>query len=142
MLSVKVGALNLTGTTFCLNGAFGNSSSETATSHTPCLPRRCKQGPKSTPDLGCEKPEQSNSHLRSVVASALQVAVEPHETLFECGDSSESGIYIVVEGRWIIEQETQLTHRYTHIHTYSIRKSSITRHMCCRHAHRTQFMVT
>lgn len=27
-----------------------------------------------------------------------QVALEPHETLFETGDSSEGGIYIVVEG--------------------------------------------
>ena len=28
----------------------------------------------------------------------VQVALEPHETLFETGDSSEGGIYIVVEG--------------------------------------------
>ena len=27
-----------------------------------------------------------------------KVALEPHETLFETGDSSEGGIYIVVEG--------------------------------------------
>lgn len=27
-----------------------------------------------------------------------QVALEPHETLFETGDSSEGGIYVVVEG--------------------------------------------
>lgn len=33
------------------------------------------------------------------MAWAWQVNVQPHETLFRVGDSSEAGIFIVVEGR-------------------------------------------
>lgn len=33
------------------------------------------------------------------VGVARQVKVQPHETLFRVGDSSEAGIFIVVEGR-------------------------------------------
>ena len=36
--------------------------------------------------------------LWNVDNMSANVALEPHETLFETGDSSEGGIYIVVEG--------------------------------------------
>lgn len=37
--------------------------------------------------------------LAEPVVGAGQVKVRPHETLFRMGDSSEAGIFIVVEGR-------------------------------------------
>ncbi len=37
--------------------------------------------------------------LAEPVLEVWQVKVRPHETLFRVGDSSEAGIFIVVEGR-------------------------------------------
>lgn len=37
--------------------------------------------------------------LAEPVLGIWQVKVRPHETLFRVGDSSEAGIFIVVEGR-------------------------------------------
>ena len=46
----------------------------------------------------CKRKHARECDVRGVGA-ARQVKVQPHETLFRVGDSSEAGIFIVVEGR-------------------------------------------
>ena len=47
----------------------------------------------------CMREHARKCSLERCGGMAWQVNVQPHETLFRVGDSSEAGIFIVVEGR-------------------------------------------